>query len=370
MTRILLTVHSLDVSKGGPSHNIPMLASALKESGLRVGVLSAVPGKFHPQLAEDRVPIFIGPGNSTRYAAFLKITLQSFRPHLIHDNGLWLRENHFVACACAERSLPLLVSPRGMLEPWAMQAGRLKKRLAWALYQRRDLRGAASLVATSEQERLNVLSLLPGANVAVVPNGWSAPSAINPLQGHANQPRKVLFFSRIHPKKGVEILLEAWAQLRPPDWRLQIVGPGEPAYIDSLKAKCAELGVQPTVDFMAPIYNEAQKNSTIAAADIVVLPSFSENFGSIIVEALGLGVPVITTTGTPWQELTERKAGWWVEPSAAAIAAALRESMALPREQRAAMGRRGRDWIRSDFSWESVAAKMIKVYEQVLAGAR
>ncbi|MDP3673063.1 MAG: glycosyltransferase [Telluria sp.] len=371
MSSILLTARSLDVINGGPSQNIPMLAASLIGKGLRVGVLSGVSGEFHPRLASFGVPTFIGPPARTRgYASFLANVLDSFEPELVHDNGLWLRENHIVAGMCAKRRLPFIVSPRGMLEPWALQTGRFKKRLAWALYQRRDLQRAACIVATSDEERTSVLSLLPAASVAVVPNGWSPPLTAPATKREAGYDRRVLFFSRIHPKKGVEILLEAWTQLRPREWRLDIVGPGEASYVDALRRGHMSPDNQTNVRFMPPVYGEDEKISAISSADVVVLPSFSENFGSIIVEALGLGVPVVTTTGTPWRELPARQAGWWVEPSAAAIAAALREAMALTDEQRADMGRRGRDWILSDFAWDSVASRMIHVYEQVLAGAR
>jgi glycosyltransferase involved in cell wall biosynthesis len=367
MRSVLLSASSLDVGNGGPSQNIPMLAIALKKQGLRVAVASAQPGKFHAALGENEVPVFVGSRGTAGISHFFDKALKSFCPDLVHDNGIWLRANHIVASTCTNQSIPLVVSPRGMLEPWALRYRGLKKRLAWSLYQRRDLRCAACVVATSDEERLNVLSLLHESNVAVVPNGWVAPAT---CQRHTRQPndlRKVLFLSRIHPKKGIELLLEAWGQLRPIDWRLEIVGPGESSYVNALKEFSKTLGVQATVSFLAPIYDVDEKNTAIASADLVILPSYSENFGSIIVEALGLGVPVITTTGTPWREMAERNAGWWVAPTVSAIAAALRESMALSDEVRSSMGHRGRQWILSRFSWDSVALRMMKVYEQVLA---
>jgi glycosyltransferase involved in cell wall biosynthesis len=366
MRSVLLSARSLDIGNGGPSQNIPMLAVALKRQGLRIGVVSAQPGKFHAALEENDVPVFVGPGRTTDFARFFNTALESFCPDLVHDNGIWLCENHVVASMCNRQSIPLVISPRGMLEPWALRYRGLKKQIAWALYQRRDLLRAACVVATSDEERLNVLSLLRESSVAVVPNGWSAP-AIQRSTRQRDGARKVLFFSRIHPKKGVELLLEAWGQLSPVGWQLELVGPGESRYVAALLEVAKKLGVQTTVRFLAPIYDAAEKNSVIASADLVILPSYSENFGSIVVEALGLGVPVIATTATPWREMAERQAGWWVEPSVPGIVHALRNSIALSDEQRHVMGHHGREWILSEFSWEAVTLRMMKVYEQVLA---
>ncbi|MEJ6021314.1 glycosyltransferase [Ramlibacter sp. PS4R-6] len=367
MRSVLFAADSLDVSKGGPSQNVALLAAALSRQGTRVAVVSFRPGNFHGALAHAGVATFMGSGGPAQ--AFFDSVLERFRPEVVHDNGIWLPANHAVAGATAVRGIARIVSPRGMLEAWAMQAGKFKKRLAWALYQRRDLRGAACLVATSPQEAASIAGWLPGARVAVVPNGWSAPEAA-PAHRPSGSPRRALFFSRIHPKKGVELLLRAWAQVRPAHWRLEIVGPGEVAYVRSLEAAAASLGIDDSVAFGAPEYDEHAKNLAIGSADLVVLPSFSENFGSIIVEALGLGVPVITTTATPWDELPKRRAGWWVEPTQDALAAALREAVALDDVERAAMGRRGSEWVRSDFSWKSVAERMMLVYEEVLGRSR
>ena len=180
--------------------------------------------------------------------------------------------------------------------------------------------------------------------------------------------RRVLFLSRIHPKKGVPILLRAWQRVerRHPDWELVVAGPDEAGHLAEVRALATGLRLD-RVAFPGPAYGNA-KHALYRSADLFVLPTHSENFGMVIAEALAHGVPVITTTGAPWAGLEERGCGWWIELSERNLAETLHGAMALPEALRVEMGRRGRLWMEQSYGWERIAAEMKSVYAWLLGG--
>jgi len=174
-----------------------------------------------------------------------------------------------------------------------------------------------------------------------------------------------LFLSRIHPVKGLLNLVAAWDRLRPAGWRMVICGPDEGGHLEQVKRTVAKVGLSSAFEFKPAVYG-LEKNALCASADLFVLPSFSENFGLVIAEALACGVPVITTKGTPWEELHTRQCGWWIDIGVEPLVAALREAMALSDEQRKVMGQRGRRLVEENYSWPKIGADMKAVYEWVL----
>ncbi len=150
-------------------------------------------------------------------------------------------------------------------------------------------------------------------------------------------------------------------------WRLRIVGPDENGHTAELMALAKKNGVSERIDFVGPKYGEALEKE-YQNADCFILPSFSENFGSVVIEAMAAGLPVIVSRGTPWQEVEERKCGWWVENDPETLARTIAKMMSLTDEERRAMGARGREWIRRDFSWEGVGRQMLAAYEWLCHG--
>lgn len=184
--------------------------------------------------------------------------------------------------------------------------------------------------------------------------------------------RRVLFVSRMHAKKGVLELVEAWARVKPQDWQCELVytlnGEEECVYEAQVRARIRELGLETQFVLTGPLNDDA-KWAAYARADLFVLPTYSENFGIVIVEALWAGVPVITTKGTPWQELEGHRCGWWIDlPPKASLDEALREAMALPRETLRAMGARGRRLVEEKYTWKAVCDAMVEGYRRVLGG--
>jgi glycosyltransferase involved in cell wall biosynthesis len=290
----------------------------------------------------------------------------SGRPDLLHDHGIWLWTNHRSAQFAERGSIPRIVSVRGMLEPWALGHHRWRKRLAWRLFQARDLTTARAIHVTSDAEAESVGRRGLGVPIAVVPNGVEIPATLPPR--HRGPRRRALFLSRIHPKKGLPLLLDAWAGVRPEGWELVLAGPDDGGHRAELETRVAGSALEATVSFIGPV-SDAEKWALYRSADVFVLPTRSENFGLVVAEALAAEVPVLTTRGAPWKELETHSCGWWVEVDSRAVAEGLRQALALSDEERREMGRRGRGLVQARYSWAVAARQMKPVYTWLLGQA-
>ncbi|WP_263835232.1 glycosyltransferase [Salinibacter sp.] len=373
---VLHTVASTQAAHGGPSRSVPFLCEALSREGASVRLVTTVPNEDGPHEA-----ILPGAGVETRTvveAGRLRRALRSpvafYRalrgevrrapPDLLHDHGVWLPSNAAAALVAWRADVPFVISTRGMLTDWALRHNRWKKRLAWAAYQTHVLR-QADLFHVTSQEEVNVLRKLGFEQpAAIIPNGVPLPDLPSDKKASPG-PHRALFLSRVHPKKGLPMLLDAWATVRPNGWTLEIVGPSEKGHRAELEAQARRLGVEDAVQFSGAVPDKA-KWGLYRTADLFVLPTHSENFGIVVAEALASGVPVLTTTGTPWDDLEARDCGWWVEPSEEALTAALREAVGLSDETRGAMGRRGRRLVDEQYSWPGVATNMTAAYRWLL----
>ncbi len=397
--RVLHTIATIDPATGGPARSAPQLLAALKDAGLDVALWTPEPlaAAWQMPLQERGIPIHSGE-------------LKDLPPFdLIHDHGLWLMNNRRVAAYAGAWKIPRVVSPRGMLEPWALNHKKWKKRAAWWLYQRRDLRSVAALHATaaSEARQFRALGLL--APIIELPNGveiledrsQNAGRALENLEkpGEAlagmaegksevrdqtseigiedaslltadlgtltSGPKTALFLSRVHPKKGLPLLVGAWAKVRPAGWRMVVVGPDEGGHRAEIQAMVRQQGLTDAWEFRDACEGTA-KADLLRSADLFILPTYSENFGIAVAEALAAGIPVITTTGAPWQGLLDHRCGWWVEPAMEAIAKALAEATHQDAAELAAMGERGRRWVHTEFAWPGIASRMAEAYRKIV----
>ena len=289
---------------------------------------------------------------------------------VIHQHGIWAPLPVASGRFARRADLPLVLSPHGMLETWAMAHHAMRKRLAWWLYQRENLKAATVLHATSRAEAERFRELGFSQPIAVISLGIN-PIADSPLDLQAvtapKPRRQVLFLSRIHPKKGIDLLLDAWAGIHAPDWELVIAGNDEGGYQAALEEQAANLQLRDRVRFLGPVFG-AEKDTAFRRADLFVLPSHSENFGIVVPEALQYGLPVVTTTGTPWEILERENCGWRVAPTQQAIGAALAEAIGLSEDQRRDMGEKGRNVVDRDHRWRRLAEGYLALYRWLAAG--
>lgn len=289
--------------------------------------------------------------------------LPSNRFDVIHAHGIWGGASVLASQWATRNDTPFIVTPHGMLEPWALRNRAIKKKLPWLLWEKNALATATALEAKSAMEAANIARLGFNNPIATIPIGIHAPRAPSTAPDRST-PRTCLFFSRIDPKKGLELLLEAWNTVRPANWRLVIAGPDGGKYQRSLEERACRLGIANSVAFTGPAYNSA-KWQLLQNANLFCLPSFSENFGIVVIEALSQGLPVITTTATPWEALKSEKCGWHVPATAGAITSALHEATRLSQVDLHAMGVRGKNYAERNFSWKTVASETNKLYNWV-----
>jgi glycosyltransferase involved in cell wall biosynthesis len=161
------------------------------------------------------------------------------------------------------------------------------------------------------------------------------------------------------------MLLKAWATLRPSGWQVIIAGPDEAGHKLEVEQEARRLGVESDFLFVGELAGSSKERAYLQA-DLFILPSYSENFGMVVAEALSHGLPVITTHGTPWGMLQDLNAGWWVEGSVPGVTSGLRQALATTPEERARMGQRGRSYVQSSLGWPSVSKLTAEAYGWVL----
>lgn len=363
-------VRDLDIASGGPSRSVPALAEHQAQLfGVTVEVRYRERGLPQVPLAASAVAYRAERG----FLAPYEMAAQTQRSVVVHLHGLWSPGLHRAARAARRRGLPYLVSTRGMLAPWAIGHRALRKRVAWALYQQQDLCRATCLLASSEFEQRDVQARMPGSRVEVLTNGCEPrPAGILPDRSLPDRSlpgdpevRWALAMGRLHPVKGYAELLEAWANVKPSGWRLAIAGPDEGGYRARLEELVRQRGLSNEILFLGEV-DDHRKWALMDRCELFLAPSRTENFGMAIAEALQSGRPVITTTGTPWRELLEHDAGWWVEPQAEALERALREATAAPADVLRRKGGHGQNLIRERYAWEQVASRSVALYRALL----
>ncbi len=313
-------------------------------------------------------PLGIGPrklGGSPVMRKWLQVQASSGNIDLIHNHSLWMMPNVYPGPISRATGVPLILSPRGTLSRWAMQSGSLVKKFFWPLVQRPVLKNTACFHATAYSEYDDIRRLGFRQPIAVIPNGIDIPMV---LGNKSETGRTLLFLGRIHPVKGLDMLLPAWKilQLRFPEWRLQIVGPDNRGHQEKMQTLAQNLGLH-RIEFCGPRYGEA-KTQAYADADLFVLPTYSENFGMAVAEALAAGIPAVVTKGAPWAGLVEQQAGWWVDTNTEALVAGLEAAMAKNRSELSQMGQNGKTWMATEYSWTEIGKRMLQTYEWVLHG--
>lgn len=368
--KIIQTISSIDESTGGPARSITGLVSSLALSDqiekIDLTTLES-PSPLFRSMGNDKINLNFFPSSFLDYSKSLDIALQKKDVDLFHGHGLWNLPIHQMAKIARQKQKPYILSIRGMLEPWSLEQSKFKKKLAMLLYQHQDLKLATCLHATGQMEVDSIHGLGYENPIAHIPNGISI--ADYPLKNYPYKSAKtILFLSRIHPKKGIEILIDAWQLLdenMKEQWQIKIAGNGEKDYIEFLKNLIFEKGLTDKIEIIGSKFGQ-EKLQAYHEADLFVLPTYSENFGIVVAEALSCGIPVITTKGTPWQDLEEYNAGSWIDIGVMPLKETLGRYLKKDPSELEQMGKNGRKLIEDKYSIESVGNKFIELYQWIL----
>lgn len=302
------------------------------------------------------------------------ILLNKLHPDVFHTNSCWTLLSSLTAQWAKSAGYKVVYTPHGMLEPYALLRHFWTKKLpAILLFQKKGLRVSDMIHATAEMEKENLLKLGWNKNVTVVPNCIQIdqilskyPDSLKGKEYVRCRSKMILFLSRVHPKKGVNFLIEAIARLKNElkGFTVKVAGPGEDAYLNELKALAEAKGVGEMIHFLGPVFGDA-KWPLYREADVFVLPTYSENFGIVIAEALASGTPVITTFGTPWEELNHFHCGWCTDIGTEPTVEALLKFLTCSDIELQEMGRRGRKLVEDKYTSVAIAKQFYEMYQQL-----
>lgn len=373
----------LSRNAGGLFPLIRGLNQALLNDGLEIDILGLA-DDFSAQDAASWAPLkpqlfpMKGP-RSFGFAPGLAHALRQGKPDLVHSHGLWTYHSYLNSDLSRRKRWPYVISPQGMLDPWALRNVRWKKRLAAHFYENRHLHAANCLHAVSLAEAdamrayglRNPIALIP--NAIDLPTAEAEPSPPPWPESFQNGRKVMLFLGRLHPKKGLVPLLDAWALLRQEfleeadQWCLAIAGWDEVNHLAVLKEQIERLKLKDSVHFCGPLHGEG-KDAAFRNANVFVLSSFSEGMPAAVLEAMAYGLPVLMSPACNFPEGFAAGAALSVEPNAASVYEGLRTFLQLSGEEQLAIGRRGFELVARNYTWKTLAPKMRAVYEWVVDG--
>ena len=330
-----------------------------RDAAPRVATLQDVPAILFPSQF----------GESFKYSRPLAIWLDANARQydVAHIHAVFNHASVAAARACRKASVPYVIRPLGTLDPWSMKQKSLRKRIFWSLEGKTMLSGAKAVHYTSQTEQSGTEALLGVNHGKVIPLGIDR--AIRPANGSRSSERYVLVLSRLHPKKGLEVLIDAFISLvqdnRFAGWRLVIAGDGPSGYVSSLKQRAAR--AQHRIVFPGWLDGE-QKESMLSGASLLALPSYQENFGICVMEALARSVPALVSPHVNLVgEIREANAGWIVPIEKSALADALATAL----DDEPELARRGiaGKLLSEKYSWERVATDLEQLYTEITNGS-
>jgi len=378
------------------------LCDELKTMGQDVSIAVNHPDELDCYPSRNAVPIIPIASILTSRRSYDSVSYD-----IVHIHGLWSFVLHQVVQWSMRQKTPIIWSPHGMLAPWAMAHKRWKKILPWIIYQKADLKNATCFHATSDLEVAWIRNLGFSQPCKIVPLGTTLPT--KQTQGFSlkdkGTTRIILFIGRIYPVKNLDTLIRAFQRVKfgqqpsmfnRQNWKLVLTGPDQAGHLSELSTLATSIGLKvwesnkgqgnmkgsrdswitdelrdvilhtnADVFFTGALF-ESSKDFVYRIADFFALPSYTENFAGVVVDALAYGIPCVVSKNTPWKEVEDEKCGFWVENDIDGLADALLRMMSLSDEERQQMGMRGHDWVSKKYTWNSVGLKMLGVYDKIL----
>lgn len=381
--KVLTFLTCIDQTKGGPSRSVPLFVRGLALEGIDITLMVIESENMNLHALEGTTAkVHFLPHNYKK--SYLEDFVAKENFDIIHGQCIWEPLFHQMKLVANKLNIPYILTPRGTLEPWSLQQKKWKKRIARWLYQDSDLKSCVCIYTTAEMEAIHIRKLGFKNPICVIPNGIDISSY--PCRKDPSIVKKqILFLSRVHKKKGIEVLIKAFKKLREEcdeskEWSVLIVGNGESSYINELKFLVNTLGLQNCINILPPVFGE-DKIKIYQESSVFCLPSFSENFGMVVAEAMSCGVPSITTNGTPWQLLNgdvcsmgvnleilgnNKRTGWCIDLSVENLTDTLRQAINMSKKELYAMGQNASLLVNENFNYQSVAKKNKILYEWII----
>ncbi|WP_373479708.1 glycosyltransferase [Geminocystis sp.] len=384
--KILMVIPAIGSVYGGPSKCVLELSQTLAKQGLEIDLVTTtangdveldVPKFQWVETNGYRIQYFpyISWGDYKFSFTLRKWLYAHVKDYdLVHTNAVFSLPNLPAYGASVQKKIPYIITPHGMLEPWALSYKSNKKKLFYNLLEKPAINQASGIqvLATPEKDRVKSLNLKPP--LFVIPNGIVTkdfellPSSSIFLDRFPNTKNRqlILFLGRIDPKKGLDLLAPAFAKVyqKFPNTHLVIAGPDNVGYLPTVKNYFEELGCLDGVTFTGMLTGE-MKYSALSAASIYVAPSYSEGFSMSILEGMASGLPCIFTTGCNFPEAQETNTAYVVDIDSESIEKALLKCLENPTEAKQ-MGHRAQKFILENYTWDEIAKKLIKVYQEII----
>lgn len=374
MIRAAHVTDSISRRAGGLFETVRGLCSTLNTFGeIQVEVFAGEDESTNlDKNAWNEVPIHIAPITMCPIAQSIGIyrRLQSSPFDLAHLHGIWGIASRSIALSKLHHNKwPYIITPQGMLEPWALRTKSLKKNIGWWLWQGGLLKHAACIHALCEAEAASIANLNLGRPICIIPNGVSLPEAPFERGPISNT---LLFLGRIHPKKGLIELLRAFARIEQSQrhsWRLIIAGWDDGGHLPLLQSLARELGIERSVEFVGPMFGD-EKTRLLRSSTAFILPSYSEGQPMSVLEAWSYGLPVVISNECHLDIGFERGAAIHVDPNVTSIELGLRTLFTKTAVDLVTMGENGRALVAQEYTWKRVAEQFALVYKWMLGGPK
>jgi glycosyltransferase involved in cell wall biosynthesis len=382
--RILHVISSIDPRAGGTTTAVAGMAGFQAEAGLSVTVAATYGRRFDDSVAKqlERRGVtvrLVGPARTPlAYHPGIKPLLHELTRNtdVVHIHGLWEEIQHRAARVAHAQGVPYIMTPHGMLDPWCLNQSKLRKKIYLALRLRRDLNQAAAMYFTTQQERklIEPLDLKPPAIVEPLGVDLDEFKSL-PERGtfrakypQLGEKRFIIFLSRIHHKKGLDLLIPAFAQLADKEIMLVIAGPDSQ---DNYRARVEEMiqqhGVADRVIFTGMLHG-VERIEALVDAELFTLPSYQENFGIVVIESLAAGTPlVISDQVNVHHEIAAGNVGAVVPTDVGTLASELARWMSDD-GLRTAAAERTRPFTWEHFDWNQIGRHWVEHYTRLLAG--
>tara|TARA_B100000787_G_C16194869_1_gene300025 strand:- start:1172 stop:2209 length:1038 start_codon:yes stop_codon:yes gene_type:complete len=319
---------------------------------------------YNLYLHDINVKLIYAKNENYKYNLDLKTIIEDY--DICHFFGIWTPWYYKAFNIAKKLNKKIIISPLGALEPWAMSQKKYKKLLAWHFYQKKILNNSTYIHATSVDEKEHLIELGVNTPIKVLSHGIEI-SKIKLIKHEIKPNKKAIFFSRIHEKKGLLELIESWKKINHPDWHLDIYGPvTDFLYLKKIKEKIKELDLSQKINLFSPIYTPEEKKNLYMSSDCFILPSKSENFGMSIGESLSFGVPVITTTQTPWKIIERYNAGMIFDFSQENLTKTLKKFFSLTSSELESMRLNSKKLIDENYDFKTIIPEYIKFYKSLI----